>query len=302
LQLQLQQSSPFYTDCHSDWVGFLVGSKTVLEALNSPDSSPGDSSESLSSDAASLILSWVYYFDVMARFSFRHWRTYQIKAHANELGFDAAGSEFCELQYILAQSSFVRSVKGIKEHAHPLVRVLEEVSEIGMYSSDKGYLTAEYQMHLDDLRIRLEEVEVVPVGLEDVREETFEHGGKLLALTRLAGLIYLERVSRNFSGRSEKLDGWTREALDVLQGLDECLAPFAMFIVSCELEKDEDRMVMLNLYAKMEKKPHLKSLLETKALIQTAWNQLDLADEGGLEYIHKLNLVMSSRDTIPSLI
>jgi hypothetical protein len=239
----------------------------------------------------------------MARFSFRHWRTYQIKAHANELGFDAAGgSEFCELQYILAQASFLSGVKGIKEHAHPLVGILKEVSEIGMYSSDKGYLTAEYQAHLDDLRIRLGNVEAVPVGLEDVEIRMVEHEGKLLALTRLAGLIYLERVSRNFSGRSEKLEGWTREALDILKGMEECLAPFAVFIVSCELDKDEDRMVVLNLYARMEKRPHLKSLLEARALIQTAWNQQDLADEGGLEYIHKLNLVMSSRDIIPSLI
>lgn len=275
-------------------MGFLVGSKNVLSALNKQESVVGD--------AASLILGWVYYFDVMARFSFRHWRTDHIKAHVKELGFDARGSEICGLQYILAQASFIRGVPGIAAHSHPLVRLLAEVSEIGMYSSDPGYLSIEYQRHLDSLRERLESVSLVPTSLEDVSRETIQRELHLLALMRLAGLIYLERVSRNFSGRSDKLDGWTRQALSILTGLESCLSPFALFIVSSELNADEDRMVILNLYERMERRPHLKSVMEVKSLIQTAWNQQDLADEGGLEYIHKLNLVMSSRDVIPSLI
>jgi hypothetical protein len=252
--------------------------------------------------AASIVLGWAYYFDIMARFSFRHWRTEHIKAHADELGFDPRGSQICAMQYALARASFLRGIPGISAHAHPVVRLLAEVSEIGIYSSDPGYLSIEYQRHLDDLRLALENVSSYPVGLDALSHQGVDHEQHLLEISRLAGLIYLERVSRNFSGQSTKLESWTRQALSILAQLESCLCSFALFIISCELVKDEDRMIVLNVFARMEKGPHLNSILETRSLIQTAWNQQDLAEDGGLEYIHKLNLVMSSRDIIPSLI
>jgi hypothetical protein len=126
-------------------------------------------------------------------------------------------------------------------------------------------------------------------------EEEKKHMQELLELNRLAGLIYLERVSRNFSGQSMQITKWVTQAMYILSTLATCVAPFAMFIISCELDSDEDRMRILNLFAEAEKGPHLRSFLE-------AWNQQDLAGEKGMEYIYKLGLVMSSRNVVPSLI
>ncbi|KAF2623278.1 hypothetical protein BU25DRAFT_350606 [Macroventuria anomochaeta] len=292
--LGLQQTSDNYSECRSDWVGYLIGSKKVIDALKEEEREFGGE--------ASIILGWVYYFDVMARFSFRHWRPEHIKAHANELGFDPRGSQVCAMQYVLARASFLRGILGISAHAHPVVRLLAEVSEIGIYSSDPGYLSTKYQRHLDNLRLTLENVSSYPIGLDALSKQEVDHEQHLLEVTRLAGLIYLERVSRNFSGQSTKLESWTRQALSIFAQLESCRCSFALFIVSCELMKDEDRMIVLNVFTKMEKGPHLNSILETRSLVQTAWNQQDLAEDGGLEYIHKLNVVMSSRDVIPSLI
>lgn len=253
-------------------------------------------------EAASIVLGWVYYFDVMARFSFRHWRTENIKAHIKELGFDPKGSQICVMQYHLARASFLRGISGISAHAHPVVRLLAEVSEIGIYSSDPGYLSAEYQQNLEDLRLQLENVPSHPVGLSALSQQEVDHEQYLIEVSRLAGLIYLERISRNFSGQSIQLESWTRQAISILAQLDSCLCSFALFIISCELVKDEDRMIILDIFVKMEKRPHLKSILEIRSLIQTAWNQQDLTEDGVLDYIYKLNLVMSSRDVIPSLI
>ncbi|KAH3917496.1 hypothetical protein HBI56_108600 [Parastagonospora nodorum] len=289
--LGLQQIYNLYEHCHSDWVGYLVGSKKVLEAIKKAEHAVGSD--------ASIVLGWVYYFDVMARFSFRHWRTEQLKSHVESLGFDPGGSKVCALQYILAQSSFIHGVPGISAHAHPVIQLVAEVSAIGLYSYAPGYFSAEYQQHLDELHLKLESVSTTPVGLE-ASSKVINHEQKLLELVRIAGLIYLERVSRNFSGQSSKLETWTTTALSILAQIETCLSPFALFFIGCELNNDEDRLVILNLLARMEKKAHMKSFLEVRLLIQTAWNQEDLA-EGDLDYIHKLNLVMSSRDVVPSL-
>ena len=244
------------------------------------------------------ILGWVYYFDVMARFSYRHWRTEHVRAIVDALGSDSNGSGSCRIQSLLARGSFARRVPNISVHAHPVVRLLAEVADTALYSTDPRYLSIEYQQHLDELRSSLENVsprsKPSPDGLDSTERP--------LELTRLAGLIHLERISRNFSGQSAVIESWTTQALSIIAQLDSCLCPFALFIVGCETDKDADRMIILDLYARMETRPYLKSFMEGRALIQTAWNMQDLAEDGELEYIQKLNIVMSSRDVVPSLI
>jgi hypothetical protein len=281
------------TTCNnSAWVGFISGVKQVIDAFNANMPPAGSD--------ASIILGWVYHFDIMARFSFRHWRTEQMKAVAKELGF-SPDSQTCVVQYLLARASFSQEVSNISSHAHPVLQLLAEVMAIAMYSFDPKYLTTEYQRHLDDLHSRLENVDSRIIFPQESPHDDVSHTQQLLELARIAGLIYLSRVSRNFSGCSPQIKSWTRLALDILGILDSCLCPFALFIIGCELDRDEDRMILLSLYAKMEAKPHLQSFMETRALTQTAWNQQDLAEDGKLEYIHKLNLVMSSRGVVPCL-
>ncbi|KAH7088463.1 fungal-specific transcription factor domain-containing protein [Paraphoma chrysanthemicola] len=339
--LEMQQTS----ERNSRWVGYVCSTKHVIDAFNKGLGCPTPGSD------ASIILSWVYYFDIMFRFSLRHWRTENIKAMAEELGYATNGSPICELQYVMARASFARAVPNIGSHAHPVLRLLAEVSETALYSADPRYLTSKYQQELVDLRFDLENVSTsvsassaydainicqALTGLgsdggenltpptsafaQDSSErvmdsedaltsrisnsaiESLECTENVLEVTRLAALTYLERVSRNFSCQSNMIDSWTRKALGILDQMDSCLCPFALLVIGCEANCDDDRIIILDLFARMEKRPHLKSLLETKALIQTAWNQQDLAEDGELEYIHKLNVVLSSRFNIPSLI
>jgi hypothetical protein len=280
---------------NSCWISYINGVEPVIGIVQ-------NTKPAIGSDT-SLILGWLYYFEVMARFSLRHWRTEQMKVCIKELGFDAqdARSE-CMQQWVFAQASFARGLPQIAEHSHPLMRLLAEVSDTAMYSSDPKYLSSEYQQHLDELRMNLGMVSSQVTGLHGLPDEERHHMEKMLELNRLAGLIYLERVSRNFSGSSAQINTWTTRALLILTSLETCFAPFAIFIVSCELANDRDRIMILDIFARAEKKPHLRSFLEIRALIQTAWNQQDLAGEEGMEYIYKLTLVMSSRNVIPSLI
>lgn len=291
---QLQQTFRGYRDCHSDWVGYLVGSKKILEAINQVK--PAKESDE------SIILGWAYYFEIMVRFTFRHWRTEQITANVGGLGFDPDGSPICALQFILARATLINGVPGISDYAHPVVQALAEVSAISMYTTHPDYTLAEYQKYLDRLREKLDKVLTTLPTTDERSEEIIRHEEKLLQLHRLAGLIYLERISRSLSGRSAKLDAWTQQAVSLFATMDTCIAPFALFLVSCELENDEDRIVILQLFARMEQRPHLRSLMEIRSVIQTAWNQQDLAGQEESGYVHKLNLVISSRDVLPSLI
>jgi hypothetical protein len=280
---------------NSCWISYICGVKQMIEIARQYNST--------NNSDISLMLGWVYYFDIMARFTIRHWRTEQVEAAAKTLGFNSQGEKSCVIQYILAQDSFAKGVPDLAAHSHSTIQLLAEVSGIAIYSSEPRYTTADYQRHLDDLRLKLE-AEVISDSdmIYTTKSDSTFHDQQILQLVCLAALIYLERVSRNFSGQSAKLDLWTNQGFSILNKLDSCLCPFALFILGCEANKDEDRIIILNLYSRMENQPYLRSFMESRLLVQTAWNQQDLAHEGNLEYIHKLNLVISSRDLLPSFI
>jgi hypothetical protein len=176
----MQQTLP----SNSCWIGYTVGAKNVVDALH--DLNPAIGSE------ASLIFGWMYYFDVMARFSLRHWRTKQIEAIARELGFNSKGENLCVLQHLLARESFANALPDISAHVHPIVHLLGEVSNAAMYSSDARYHSTGYQMQLDVLRSKL--LAASPLTHEPLLSADLSldaNSRQELELTRLAGMIYL---------------------------------------------------------------------------------------------------------------
>ncbi|KAF7681122.1 hypothetical protein GT037_000098 [Alternaria burnsii] len=275
------------TDLDCDWIGHLCGARNIVPTVDKKAHSVG-------TDAA-IVLGWLYYFVTFTRFSFRHWRTYMIRSTSHELGFKAA-NHTCAVQYRIARIAFAENMSSIATYAHPLLQLLAEVFETRLYASDPLYHSTDYQQSLDNLKSRLNNVDLVP---KDGGESDKYY---CLEFTRLASLTYLERVSRNFSGQSTRLHHWKEDALCILAKLKTSPPSFAMFVIGCEAHKDGERLVMLDFFTRLEQVPHLNSLLEAKGLVQTAWIQHDLGVEGELEYIHKINLVMSSRDVIPSFI
>jgi hypothetical protein len=219
-----------------------------------------------------------------------------IRSTSHELGFKAA-NHTCAVQYRIARIAFAEDMSSIATYAHPLLQLLAEVFETRLYASDPLYHSNDYQQSLNDLKSRLNDIDLVTKNEEGKGDKYY-----CLEFTRLAGLVYLERVSRNFSGQSTQLDHWKEDALCILTKLNTYPSSFAMFIIGCEAHTDEERLIILDFFTRLEQGSHLSSSLEAKGMIQTAWIQHDLGVEGELEYIHKINLVMSSRDVIPSFV
>lgn len=218
-----------------------------------------------------------------------------IEATANALGFKPSAE--CALQCPIARASFSREVPIISAFAHPLLLLLSAVFNTRLYPSDPEYHSSDYQQSLNNLSFQLENLVLAPS-----EQGSMDDNSTVVELTRLAALIYLERASTNFSGQSAKLDSWTRSGQAIFAALRTSPCPFTLFIFGYEAHEDEERLVLLRLFTRLEQQPHLQSLLEVKGLIQTAWTQHDLEADGRLEYIHKVNLVLSSRDIVPSFL
>jgi hypothetical protein len=115
----------------------------------------------------------------------------------------------------------------------------------------------------------------------------------------LATLVYLERQSNNFSGRSEEIDAWTDRAFALFTRLSGFDQPFPLFIFGCEARTDEQRMNILELISRTEQVPMSKNLQSVTQIILSVWVQDDLAD-GALDYFSKLDAIFSSMEIIPS--
>lgn len=250
--------------------------------------------EHAESQEISLILAWSFHFDVMSQFSLRHWRTELIKFTVKELAFFPKSYE-CGYQCILARTSFARQLPYIKVHAHPITQLLARVFETNLYSSDPQYHTVEYQQSLDDLSHELETATISSIE-GDQEDDDIQH----MEIARLAALVYHERVSRNFSGHSDRITTWITKAHATLRKVKNFPCFFALFVIGCETHEDEERVRFLDFFARLEEAPHLNRVTDIKGLIQSAWIQHDLASDEQLEYLSKINLVLSSRNVLPS--
>ena len=67
---QMQQILP----SNACWVNYVCGARNIFDAIHDLDPAPGSK--------PSLVLGWLYFFDLIARFGVRHWRTKQIEAIA----------------------------------------------------------------------------------------------------------------------------------------------------------------------------------------------------------------------------
>lgn len=279
----------------SAWIGYVCSFKEVLHVFAKYDPCPGHDSNT--------VLALAYFADTMARFGVRHWRTEHVKAYAQKLSFDGNGHKECYLQYLLAQKSLLVYLPNIATCSHSVIRLLAEVFSTIMYPEDPRYKSVEYQEYLDVLRSRLATVSTAAHPDDNGNVvDGYDGSDPLLELTQLAGMIYLERVSRNFSGQSSQIKHWTQQALSIIARLDSYAYSFPMFIVGCEACSDKDRMIILDFYARLEMKPRLSHFMQITSLLETAWNQQDLQEDTNLGYIAKMNLVMSTRDIIPCFI
>jgi Fungal specific transcription factor domain len=276
----------------SSWVGHLCGAKEVITALQGQSHVPGSD--------FSIILGWVYYFDVLARFSLRHWRINMLQQAAVKNNWPPSA---CAMQFVIARTSLAREITDISSHSHQVIRLLSEVCNTILYPWGSQYYDDEYRQYLGGLESRLtKSISLTGPEIGAAPQGVIEEVSPVLELFRLATLVYLERASKNFSGQSSKLDQWTEDAFTILTQLNVCQYPFPLFIFGCEARTDSRRIGILDLISKTEEHLHLRNVQEVGELIQSVWVQEDLEVNGEVGFIRMLNLVLSSSDVVPGFV
>lgn len=171
--------------------------------------------------------------------------------------------------------------------------------------TDSLYHSDEYENSLRCLESRITNIVLLaPEGISDTMSGLSVTWVATMELFKLAALIYLKRASRNFSGTSPQIDAMVERAYVLLDDLETFNPAFPLLIIGCEARRDEQRMRILEHIERAMKASSLRSrsLLGLQNILQQIWVQDDLAIDYELDYLNKLDAVITSYRIMPSFV
>ncbi|KAG6359404.1 hypothetical protein INS49_012925 [Diaporthe citri] len=269
----------------SQWSCYLAAVKQLLEA--SEVATPQEHE-----DLAAL-LDWVYYHDVMMRFTLQHW-------HGEDIGFPcdtltATKGYAQQLPALRMRRSCISQQPSstsalpelLSEFCDSVPRSPSGVANGQALDDHKAFLT------VLDWRIRTVPVLLKPDEAVDITTA--------VEIYRLAVHVYVNRVSENVLGQAARTQQRIDEGFALLSQLPSCERQFPILVLGCEARTDDQRAIILDLISRTEKRVTSRSFNHVTVLLHALWAQDDLADSE-LNYWTKLTSIISGCAIAPSLV
>ncbi|KAK9427691.1 fungal-specific transcription factor domain-protein [Lipomyces doorenjongii] len=243
-----------------------------------------------------LLLLWMYYHDVLGRFTSRHWP----HQTAEQVAITRR-HKFALDNIALIPRGKVLGVLGCS------MEMLDLISQMSSYSHRRRRGARVLSEQYDSL-------DTLESELSSLRQDTDYSGtmgspqeahkvAQIAELYRLAALVYLERVLRNISRPSERVNNWLSHSFTIISQLESCERPFPLFIIGCQARTDDQRSKILAILSRTQKESSQRNMDCVQRMIESIWIQSDLQlDSGGeIDYPHVLDAVMGSCEVHPSL-
>lgn len=110
-------------------------------------------------------------------------------------------------------------------------------------------------------------------------------------LYRIATFLYLQRTgecTQNQDLRSMYLE----QAFQALNSLEVCTSPWPLFVIACETENDQQRIMILQTLDRMDNERRIGNVFVLRDIIESFWKQQDLqADSGRISHLKWWNVV-----------
>ncbi|KAJ5178059.1 uncharacterized protein N7500_000758 [Penicillium coprophilum] len=279
----------YQASCTSgQWRSYIIGVKSVIKA-SSLDIYKRDTD-------FNALLDWVYYHDVLSRFSITHWQPPVIDrflVHLDEsvdIPSPPMNTNPCIEITHSAQSPFTKILKSLTEVCNLVATKPSHVSS----SKDKDADDLKSYLKILTWRIRS-----IP-RLDTITNEN-PSMATLVELFQLATLIYLNRAFGSILEPATETQQRLERAFSIFSQLSSCERQYPLFILGCEARTDRERCIVLDLISRTEKRDSSRSLFLTKKLIQAIWAQDDLSHDE-LDYTTKLSAILSCCTILPTFV
>lgn len=214
------------------------------------------------------------------------------RAHSDE-GKSYIPPENHDNQALIYFLIHVEQMPSLSSYALSPMGIFAELFENLAPPSDPLYHSTDYQRYLSALEHKLESIAYTSDRVQP------ELKGQM-GLSQLANLIYLERISRNCSGPSPKIDKWSATAFEVLAKARPFKHLVLLLLFGLEARTEERRIVILNVVEATSKVMRSRGIPILLNMLQTAWNQDDLMPGSYINYSKKLDFLISSNKGLPA--
>ncbi|KAL2163788.1 hypothetical protein VTH06DRAFT_5847 [Thermothelomyces fergusii] len=266
-----------------DWTRYLRGVKHVIHVAGLNDVEHD-------ADLAAL-LDWVYYHDVLARFSARHW-------HRDPKGRPCAAADV----EAVTGSLRARPSKSAPPALH-LIELLSSVCDVLSDGPPKSGQREDDAQAKSFLKILEWRIRTAPAGGGSGGGD--EEAALVAEAYRLAMLVYLHRATAaegpGGQGWAQTRQQWVERGYEILGRLRACDRQFPVFVLGCEARSDEQRAVVLDLIGRAETAVSSRSFNYARELIKAVWVQDDLAARE-VAYWDKMSYVVSCCRNLPTFV
>ncbi|KAF3345841.1 hypothetical protein VD0002_g7199 [Verticillium dahliae] len=250
------------------WPFYLGGVKAVFGACSTK------TLHQLGSDVA-VLLDWVHYHDVLARFSLLHWT----KGGSSDLP-PAPTDFFCPQVSKLPPPIFCM--------LNLLSQVCDAVSSSAIPLNTSGGV-GDYKSFLEVLDWRIRSLSIPQVPDDDSRAS--DDTTLVMQLYQLAILLFLDRCFEDLIDQPVRTQQNIDKAFAILPQLSFCKQQFPIHVIGCEARTDEQRAAVLDVISRTEKMSSSRSLNYCKRILQAVWAQDDLVNGCNIGYREKLSSI-----------
>lgn len=168
--------------------------------------------------------------------------------------------------------------------------------------SAQSLQSVEHQKRINELERQLSCVKLHTLDEErstlDARENRMS---TKVQLYRLAGLIYLHRAVKNYSGVELPHKRLVEQAFLALVKVRVHEELWPLFIVAYEVQTDIDRRRVLDFFSEAQRQRPTGNIAWVRRLVEAFWNQDDLdAERQQLSYVTKMTAVISAVPFVPT--
>ncbi|KAI0161218.1 hypothetical protein GGR57DRAFT_351109 [Xylariaceae sp. FL1272] len=274
------------SDSNSHWPLYLTGVKDMISATKLETHLD-------QLDIAQLV-QWASYHDCLAKISLLHWRQGEIR-RALMIDIDVE----LRWQRDLCAAAF-KLQPNIGVHNMILATVANAFDHLCNYE-DRRITKNELQLEIEALETRLLGIPQFPITQSScIKSKT----SVLTELFRLATLIYIVRICESLFDGYRDIQALLDTAFRQIKHVDTCERLLPLFIIGCEARTDERRLLILDLICRTKERTHVRDTRCLEAALSVAWSQEDLhADEDiNLDYMQKLNVIVSSSSKLPTFV
>ncbi|KAJ5291995.1 fungal-specific transcription factor domain-containing protein [Penicillium angulare] len=96
-------------------------------------------------------------------------------------------------------------------------------------------------------------------------------------LYRLSALLYHQRIHADYLDRRREREAYLTQAFHIFNRLSICTSPWPLFVIACEADSDEQRLVIIRMLDHMDEARSIGNIFILREIIQSFWKQKDLA-------------------------